>query len=737
MQRCWKYIISLIIGVCLVLGIPISKSWANDDFKDKKVIVFIVDEVSLNEINNSNTPNMDLLAKDGSIGFMNTRAKSRTTNKGSSYLSLGMGVRTLASIQGGLAFERNEIYPLSDYNLVSEQVAAKDLYKLYTGNNPPDGEIINIAIGNIENIALNTTPNNHVGFLGKTARDNGILIGAIGNSDLDKPSREFTMSAMDENGVIPYGAVGTDLLIGDTEVLGGIKLNQEAVLEEVDRILPKVDLLFIDHGDTVRIEKASGINLDSVKKEQKQKAIERADSFLGQVMGKVDMEKTLFLVITPNPSKEMINEGNFALTPIIVLGNNLEKGLLTSKTTRREGLITNFDFAPTVLNFLGVNDYKTFIGEPMEELTNENPMKILIETEEQSLYLRKYRKVFHWAFIILVGMFLLGIYLSIFFKKKIPTSIINYFGLTTIAIPLTMMTVSIFGYKSIVFDLIYVILGGFLIAYILNKIFKNNLKTMMTIGFLTSALILIDVFLSKNLMIVSPLGSDAIAGGRFYGVGNDYMGILLGSTLLGFFPLFHLYNIKKTTMVPSIILYMILLIVGLSPFYGANIGGTLSAILTTIVILLMIFEKKLSFKTMAMIITGVVLSGIVLGVLDVLFNPNPTHAGKAIEALLNGGLDKFFDIIGSKLSQVVWNLANASWNIILFLQVILIILLCKFKKEVLINIKDKYSNLFKGFMVTLLASIVIFLLNDTGTIAAALILIYLFIPLGMLINHIE
>ena len=742
MQRCWKsilkYTFSLLLGVYLILGIPISKSMAISETPSKKAIIFIVDEVSLDEILNSNTPNMDLLSENGSIGLMNMRAKSRTSNKGSSYLSLGMGVRTLASIQGGLAFERNEIYPLLDYNLVSENVPAKDLYKLYTGKNPPEGEIINISIGNIENTALGVTPNNQIGLLGKTARENGIVTGIVGNGDLNKPSRESTMLAMDENGVIPYGSIGSNLLIGDANVLGGVKLNQEILLKEVERILENVDLLFIDYGDPVRIEKTNAITTDSVRKEQKMKAIERADLFLGQVMGKVNMEETLFLVISPNPSKEMVNQGNFALTPVIISGNNFEEGLLTSKTTRREGLVTNFDFGPTVLNFFGISNSKYFIGENIGAVNHENPTKVLLKNQEQSLYLRKYRKVFHWAFIILVGLALVGIYMPRFIKWKVlPNNLISPISLTIIALPLTMMTVSIFGYKSIIFDLIYVLLGAFIIGYILNKILKGNLKSMMFLGFATSILILIDIFLIQNLMIVSPLGSDAIAGGRFYGVGNDYMGVLLGSTLLGLFSLFHLYKIKKSTIVLSTVFYMLLIIVGLSPFFGANVGGTLSAILIALLILFMIFDKKLSFKRIILVIIGVIGSGIILGVLDNLFNPNPTHAGKAIQALLTGGLGKFIEIIGSKLKQVFWNLANASWNIILFLQVVLMILLYKFKNKILIKIRKSYPNLFKGFTAILLGGVAIFLLNDTGTISAALIFIYLFIPLGILMNDIR
>ena len=730
---------SLILVICLFLGMPIPKSIAiSDKTEVKKAIILILDEISLEEIWNSDTPNIDLLLENGYIGLMNTRAKSSLSNSGSTYLSLGMGVRTLASIRGGLAFERGEMYPISDYELVPEYVAASEIYKLYTGKMPPDGEIINIAIGDIERTALDVTPNNQTGLLGKIARENGLVIGAIGNSDLNKPAREFTMLAMDENGIIPFGSVGSDLLTVDAEILGGIRINQQKLLEEVERILPDVNILFIDYGDTARIQKTNQLTTDFVREEQKNKAIERADLFLGQVMEKVDLEKTLFMVITPNPSKKMINQGNFALTPIIMSGTDTEKGLLTSNTTRREGLVTNFDFGPTILNYFGISKSTSFIGEPMERISNKNPIEVLLRNQAQSLYLRKYRSIFHRAFIILVGISLIGLYLPRFTKwNGLHNKVLNYLGLTVLAIPLTMMTVSLFGYKSIFFDIFYVLGGAFIISYILNKIFSRSLMNIAILGLATSAFLLIDIFFVKKLMIISPLGSDAIAGGRFYGIGNDYMGILLGSTLLGIFSLFHLYKIKNINMGISITFYMSLVIVGLSPFFGANMGGTISAMLIALLILLTIFDKKVSFKSIAFIIIGVIVGGIILAALDNLFNPNPTHAGKALEALRLGGLSKFFEIIGSKLKQLFWNLINAAWNIILFSQVILMVLLYKYKSKTLMKFRGLYPNLFKGFIVTLSGAIVIFLLNDTGTIAAALMLIYLFIPLGILMNDVD
>lgn len=733
----FKYTLCFILVTGLLLSSKLPKSVSYAENNGKKAIIMILDMISLNELIESNTPNIDSLLDNGSIGLMNMRSRSRVSNKSSSYLSLGMGVKTLASANGNLASNRDNLYPLSDYKHFKESISAGEMYKLFTGNETPDGEIVNIAFGNVEKTALSITPNNQVGLLGKIARENNLKVGLLGNGDADSPSRESSLLAMDERGIIPIGNVGSDLLEIDTNVLGGLKLDQNKLLGELDRILPETDILFVDYGDPERIEKSENFATDNILKSQKVMAIERADSFLGEIKNRVDMNNTLFMIVTPNPSKETISNGNFALTPFIMSSQDTHSGLLTSDTTRREGLIANFDFTPTLLNYFNISD-TSFSGSVIKTISSDDTSELLLKNEADFLYLRKYRRVFHWTFIVFAGISLVGLFLSKFTKWNLyPKKVLTHLSLTALTIPITMMLVSLFGYKSIILDILFVVIGAFLIEFTLNKILKNDLKVISIVSLATSLFLLIDIFFIEKLMIVSPLGSDAIAGGRFYGIGNDYMGILLGSTLLGIFSLFHIYKLKKRNIAIFTVMYMLVSIIALSPFFGANVGGTLSAMFVTLIALVFILNKKFSIKSIFLIGIGVFVMIILLAALDMNFNPNPTHAGKALEGLMTDGVSKFIEIVTIKLGQVFWNLAHASWNIILFLEILLTFLLYKFKKQELINLNNKFKRLLNGLLVILIGGVIVFLFNDTGTIAAAIMTLYTFIPLGLIMNKEE
>lgn len=703
---------------------------------DKKAIVLILDELSLNDLFKYKTENIKMLQEKGAIGLMNTRSKSSLDNKSGTYLSLGMGVRTDASINGGMAYNRDTILPMKLDNEKNYDLNAIDIFKTLENIDNIDGEILNLYISETRRIVNDKTPNNNIGLLGNIAKDNNLKIGVLGNSDNARTSREFTLMAIDENGIIPYGKVDGITKI-DSDILGNISLDEELVLNEFDNLIDKTDILFIDYGDSARIQRHFSKVSEEVKEYQKSKVLKNADAFIGKLLKKVDLENTLFIITSPNAPAENIKRGNHSLTPLIVYDGKKDTGILSSDTTKREGIVTNFDFGATILNYFNAEGIEEFSGYPVKILKNNDPVKYLLETEEHSIYLRNTRKIFHWIYIILILIVILGYFVPVILKKKpILKKTLSSLTLTVFCIPILMLLFPILNRNNLFIDIIIVYIGAFVLGNILNIIIKDNKKTISLIGIITTIMILVDVFVLKNLMINSPLGSDAIAGGRFYGLGNDYMGIMLGSIVLSIFILFQYTNMNKLIKSAIITLVIGIIIIALSPLFGTNVGGMLSALAILGISLLTIWDKKLKLKGFITIVLIGVVFIISIALLDSILSENPTHAGKAINALLTGGgFSKLFEIIYTKLKQVFWNLLYSSWNILLFLQIILTFIMIKFKNELLKNISSKYEYIFKAFIVIIIGSIVIFSFNDTGTIAASLILSYMSLTLGMLLNE--
>ncbi len=720
----FKYIILILVFIFVL-----SSNVYGEKVNDKKAVILMIDEMSMEDLLLSNTPNIDKLKENGGLGLMNTRAKSSISNKGSTYLSLGMGVRTLASTQGGYAFNYDELISLQDHGLVGEIPAFK-AYELYNQKLKVRQDIINIAIADIKRTAYDVTPNNRVGLLGEIAKNNNLNIGFLGNKDLDKHYRESTLIAIDEEGLIPYGNIGTELLVEDSDILGGKRLELNKLIDETDKIIDNIDILFIDFGDISRIIKMDRLASDEVRNIQKLNSIERADFFLGELFKRLDRLDTLYMIISPNPSKDMIKKGNFGLTPIIVSSDKTKKGLLSSITTRREGLVTNFDFAPTLLEHFEIKD-DNFIGDSITIVEANNIEENLIESQRQHIYIRKYRKFFHWIYIGLIILSLCFLYLPKL--KNINSKYKDVFILMTTSYPISILTVNFLSYKNIFMDIGYVLLTSFLLAFVIYSLTKSKLKSLAYISILTSSIIILDSIFINKLMIISPFGSDAIAGGRFYGLGNDYMGILLSSSILGLFSFYEYFKLDKKTMLIITTLFLSIIILALSPFYGANMGGTLAAIFTMLLAVFIILDINISVKKL--IILGVIVTILILGLasIDIIFNPNPTHAGKAIKALVNGGgISKLLEIIESKLRQVFWNIAKSYWNIVLFIELLLVIYIYVKRKNYIKKLVNSKKCICKGLALIGLSSIFIFIFNDTGTIAAAMALSNLLLPINFI-----
>ncbi|MGB9802178.1 MAG: hypothetical protein ACPLUI_00005, partial [Desulfofundulus sp.] len=70
-------------------------------------------------------------------------------------------------------------------------------------------------------------------------------------------------------------------------------------------------------------------------------------------------------------------------------------------------------------------------------------------------------------------------------------------------------------------------------------------------------MILLDILLGGPLQKTAIMGYDPIVGARFYGIGNEYMGILIGSMIIGSTTLLtRLPQWRKPLMFLTAILYL-------------------------------------------------------------------------------------------------------------------------------------------------------------------------------------
>ena len=702
---------------------------------NQKAVLLVMDYVDTQDLELAKTPNLDKLVKQSGTGLMNIRAKNRYPS--SSYMSIAVGNRVGTINRSELSFNVEE--PINNLPNVFEKNepywSAGELYHLFTGVKPPQEGIVNLYTENIKKSALIYNPSYEAGQIGKIARTNGLNVTVLGNADtVDALNRDVALLGMDENGIIPQGDVSSNLVEYDSLMAGGIKTNHDALLQNIKNYLPLSDLLIIDLGDTTRVEMSRFATADQIVLNQRKMAIERNDEFLGRLLYHLDLESTMILIICPNPHKEMLSENNFGLTPVLIHNPNQPGGLVTSSTTRRTGLITNADILPTIFSYLEADFISASNGTNIK-MTANNSINMVNKELELFKNLRAARSPLHLLFISLVLLvFVMGLWIN--WKKYNKFRYLNILINAVLSIPILWMFISFTGYHSLVTVLFITLISSLGLGIIINLIF-SPINGIFLITGLTSLLLTIDCFTGAKLMLISPLGSDAIAGGRYYGVGNDFMGILLASSVI--FITLLVYRLQLPQYARAIIGGLFLLIISTAighPGFGANVGGLITSLFTVGVFILFITNRKINLRQLAIVGLLAIIGVIGVAQFDALYSSNPSHAGKAISSLLTGGYQVFYSIIRTKLGILANTVYTSNWSIVFLVAVALLTYLW-FKLNTQITLLAlKLPHLMSGIRILIVSTLVIFVVNDTGVIASALILTYIISCLWIGLNEI-
>lgn len=726
----------LITLLILILFNP-ALSEASADINDKKVVILVMDYIDTEDLLLANTPNLDLLIKKSGTGLMNIRAKNRYPT--SPYMSIAVGYRVGTINNSELSFNSDEL--VSNLPNIFENsnsaVTAQELYSLFSGNTPPDNSIVNLYAENINKNSQLYNPPYEMGQIGKISRDNHFIVTVLGNADTYGTfDRGIAILASDENGVIPQGDVSRKMTTYDSSVAGGLKTNHATILESFKKYIANSQLMIIDLGDTSRVERCRFATADDIVYHQRQKAIEQNDLLIGAIWDEIDQQNTMLLIMTPNPHREMLRNNNFGLTPLIIYEPGEPAGLLTSATTRRAGLITNLDIIPTIFNYLEAdytaNGNKAYIGK-----TGHNSISVLDKQVKLYQNLRANRNPLHLVFICLI-LFTIALWLlvnrhkiSIRYSYELLDSLIY----SILLIPITWMFISYTNYNSLTFSILITIISSLAIGFLLQAILKP-ISALLIITGITSLFLTIDCFNSSKLMLLSPLGSDAIAGGRYYGVGNDFMGILLASSVIFITLLIDHFNFNK--LIKALIGFIYIGIVAIAighPNFGANVGGLITSLVTLGIFLLVITKRKINLKMLLVLGIIAILGVVAVAEVDYLFSQNPSHAGKAINSLLTGGFQVFFSIIRTKLGILVNTVYNSNWSIV-FIVAIILLIITRFKaQDRLALLAVRQPSIIISLKILIFTGLTVFIVNDTGVIAAAFILTYMLACIGLTLNE--
>lgn len=701
------FIIFIILINILIEEAWISKVQASSflwDNKKQKVVIIMTDYIELQDFTKNDY--LTWLFNNSYSALISGRQNNKFSIE-KAKLAIGTGKRLEIS---------SNLISASNYNNNTE----------FIGDSIIVGEKGNVIFNDIKNLKNINKENNYdayIGYLGNKLKQQNKVTCLIGNSDTDIINRNSILIAMDQDGIVDLGDV-ENTIKSDSSFPGGKRTDFNKLTSLYMENSTNSDLTIIETGDLARLDYYKSQLTHEEFEAQKLETVNNIAEFTKNIIANTK-QKTTFIMLSSFPSKRDLQLG-LKLTPIILYDNN-GQGFLYSKSTKRTGIITNLDIADFILDKLIYTETSC-----LKSVLGIVPLKSMLSLSRKLLNISLLRRpILTWYAIFEIICATAGlIYIFNFNKKNIlMISLVKITMLVNIVAPVVLLYMSAVDINSIVAYFGLFILISYIIASILFLLIKKSMGQFLGAASFVNISIIIDLLRESVLIKNSVFGYDPIIGARFYGIGNEFAGVFIGSgillagCLLQYFKSFAERKPRTITLILIIYSGFQLYIIGM-PFIGANFGGTIAGIVGYFFFYSSVKQRKIKIKQLVLLtfIMIIVLSSIV--VFDLINPSSTTHIGKFITDIKDNGLSVLYSTIARKVAMNLKLMKYTIWTKVL-LCIILIITIMFFKPvRLLHSIYRKHRYFTAAWLGISIGSIAGLLVNDSGIVLAATAMIF-------------
>jgi len=692
--------------------------------KPPKFIMFIMDRVSWRDYVTADAPALRKIISDGALGLMVAHTAGSRTNGG--YLTIGASAllrsdsaSLLPTDIEGYAFPAEAKTPLGP---------ARQAYRWLTNNAPGEAEILHLGISNF--LAANSELKYTAlpGLLGQTLRDNKIIISCIGNSDLlEQPYRPAVAIAMDREGKVAFGDLSPSPPASDK---GIYHTSNAALLRAFKNQLKKADFIVVDFGDSSRIGRCEDLLTWDLINRHLAETVKSADAFLAAMLENLKGEDFQLLIATPHLKIEPDVPNSF-LAPIIFYGPKVQKGWLTSASTRSRAVVANTDIAPSILAFYKLQTPAGMIGSPINIIPVEDkktaPLSWILDEDAHRARIEPQRTLLLVPAAIMMIAIFLACMLSMLLANKLSVAgagrkPLGYLCLFIICWPLMMLLLGWEIPATTLGSCGVIAAGGALLVLLARQLSPGRTPPFILICMLFCLICALDLIFGQRLMQYSPLSYAPSLGARFYGIGNYLSGAFVGAFLVAFSGLWQKTS-RPARMLQWLLMAAAIVILGHNSL-GADFGMSLAITVACGYLALLMLRDKTFAKwawVLSLLLVFVVLIGSTFFLKD-----SPSHISRAAQQINQDASRSVYyaDLITRKL-EANWRLLRYSvWAEVMWAGLALIALLYFRTRTSALELFAHRPGLKIAFKASLVGALAAFIFNDSGTVAAALCLIY-------------
>ena len=438
---------------------------------------------------------------------------------------------------------------------------------------------------------------------------------------------------------------------------------------------------------------------------------------LRRIIESFPAEQLLVIVYSSRPSSEMVGSNDqlhgIAMAigaPVDLLPQTGNQGSLTSASTRRDGVVVGGDIRETVDTYLGgrlLVSGPLPPGEPIEIIPGPPPF----ELHERYLAQRRMYVPIGTAGAIYLAIAGLGAIVVLALGSRVPRGIRRIFGwgcLSVAALPTSLLAAGHLpdlSYATIVpFVALVTVFGTLAFAPLEHR---DVLLIPAGIGIAVLAFFAAEAILAWTAALTPFVGGSELDGGRFYGLPNVFIGLLIGASLW--------IAQRLRTLAGFALLVAAALFAGL-PYLGANLGGGVSLFAAAGLWLAIRERERLGVWRGIGVFVGVTVLGAAVILAAHAISPFETHVTRFEERA--GGPAGVFEKIGDRL-QVGFDLIARNPFALIPVLGLPIAIAALLRPPAALRPSLQRSPAWRdAILVTLLAGVVAYLANDSGPAAA-------------------
>lgn len=687
-----------------------------------RLVILAVDRLTLGDLLGDHGPNLRRLVAEGASGLMTTRSIGGLSPE-KIYLSIGAGeAQTSPPKLGGLAFDAGEVHL---------GLPAGEAYRLQTGKDPGAAQVLHLGLAGLADANAGAMLPNQMGRLGEALRSRGLRPAVLGNADAgEEYGREAVMLLMDREGRVALGHVGRDTLRPDPKVPGGWRTDYTALRRDYARLAGRANVVLVVLGDFARIHAESPALTPKMLAYHLSSALRRLDGFLGFVMNGPERPQGIILFAASPPLARMLQGER--LVPVVLWGDGVKPGLLYSQTTRRTGVLTPYDLTATIAARCGLDPAPLTTGRALA--TRPGEASALPGFYAESLRNFQAREpLFQIYGYALLASALASLGLALRDPRPLPAARAASAALLGLAVvPAILLFLAPLPLGSLWVTIPAVLLAGLACGWLLARIWPRTRTRLMAAGLFVALAILGDVLFGSRLLARSLLGYSPFYGARFYGLGNEYLGVTLGAVILAG-STFAERPSRWASAVPIALFALTTAVIAL-PSWGANVGGGITAAVGLGYTYCRLRGRRLDWREgLGLLFNAAgLLAFLILYDLS-LAGHGISHLGQTVLRLRAEGFGAFLAIARGKLLMSLRLLTYTAWSWVLLTLLFALPVALAYPPRRLARYLPRDHCLSAAIRGMWAAATVGLLVNDSGVVVAATIMIYLGVALVHLV----